>query len=292
MFRVKLLCLAAFSLAAASSPASSTPAEKDISYLGEGRSEKMDAWLPEESFPRPVPAVLLIHGGGWALGDKASEREVNIATNLTRAGFAVFSINYLLEHDEKQADGSPRKSVPWPQNYYDCKSALRFLKKDAARFGIDPRRIATMGGSAGGHLALLVGMTGDEPSMNRGGLYTDESNDVACVVDLYGIPDLHRFNSGKHCFYGATPQESEENLQKASPISYLKSSTPPILILHGTADQVVPIALSRDFASQLKENGVLFQFVEVPGAPHTFNLQSTSMDLAPVVIQFLNDHLK
>jgi acetyl esterase/lipase len=232
---------------------------------------------------------LLIHGGGWAIGDKADAREKNIATNLTAAGYAVFSINYHLERKETDAEGKPQTVIAWPQNFQDCKSALRFLKKEAGRFGIDPKRIATMGGSAGGHLALLVGMTAGNPDMNSGGLYTEQSNDVACIIDLYGIPDVRRF--GRQNFAGATPQDTEENFRKASPVTYLGQNTPPILILHGTADKIVPLELSRDFAAQLKERNLPYEYVEVPDAPHTFHLQSTSVDLGPVVIAFLKKHL-
>lgn len=264
--------------------------QSNIPYLGDDRAEKMDVYLPAASVPRPVPAVLLIHGGGWAIGDKADAREKNIGSTLASHGYAVFSINYLLEKFETDANGK-RKTISkaWPQNFYDCKSALRFLKKNAAQFGIDPQRIAVMGGSAGGHLAMLVGVTAQAEEMNKGGLYLDQDNSVRCIINLYGVPDARKFEP-KH-FSGATPAETEHNLDIASPCSYFGPQTPPMLILHGTADKIVNVELSRELDRQLTEKGIVHEYVEVPGAPHTFHLQPKEMDLRPVVLKFLDTYL-
>ena len=130
--------------------------ERDIPYLGPDRDEKLDAYLPADSFERPVPAVLLIHGGGWRLGDKADRRERGFATTLAQQGYAVFSINYRLNQGARNEHGSFEVSeLAWPQNLYDCKSALRFIRKEADRFGIDPDRIAVMGGSQAGTCPCL-----------------------------------------------------------------------------------------------------------------------------------------
>lgn len=263
---------------------------KDIPYLGEERAEKMDAYLPAASFQRPVPAVLLIHGGGWKIGDKADARERNIGSTFAAHGIAVFSINYLLDQDISAETGkSKRTKKAWPQNVYDCKTALRYLKKEAAQYGIDPQRIGVMGGSAGGHLALLIGTSADVPELNKGGLYTDQDNHVACIIDFYGIPDLRQFG-GAH-FSGATPAETEANLTLASPITYVAANTPPILIAHGDADKTVNVQISRDFVKLLQEKGATYQYIEIPGAPHTFHLQPKQKDLRPEVMAFLDQYL-
>lgn len=263
--------------------------QSNIDYLGEGRLEKMDAYLPPESFPRPVPAMLLIHGGGWTIGDKADKRERNIGTTLAAHGIAVFSINYLLEKTEVDPQGKKTIVKAWPQNFYDCKSALRFLKKESARFGIDPQRIGVMGGSAGGHLAMLVGVTRQVEEMNRGGLYLDQDNRVRCIINLYGIPDVHKFQS--RSFAGATPEETARNLNMASPCTYFGVLTPPMLILHGDADKIVNVEMSRELDRQLTAKGIVHEYVEVPGAPHTFHLEPKEMDLRPVTLKFLDTYL-
>ncbi|MBC2593962.1 alpha/beta hydrolase [Ruficoccus amylovorans] len=268
------------------------PTLSDIPYLGAERPETMDAWLPPESFARPIPAVLLIHGGGWEIGDKADGRERNIAATLSAHGYAVFSINYLLGHKTKDPQtGASKRVIAWPQNFYDCKSALRYLRANAGRYGIDPARIAVMGGSAGGHLALLVGVTAEADALNQHGLYTDQSNEVACIVDLYGIHDLRQF--GRALFAGKTDGETEQNLTAASPVSYFETAdVPPVLVIHGTADPTVPISVSRDLVARLQAGGHEVEYLEVKGAGHSFHLQPSQADLRPVVLEFLDIHLQ
>lgn len=263
--------------------------QTEISYLGEERSEKLDVWLPPDSVQRPVPAVLLIHGGGWAVGDKAAPRERSIAKDLNEMGYAVFSVNYLLEKKTTTPEGESKVQLAWPQNFADCKSALRFMRREARRFGVDPHRIAVMGGSAGGHLAMLTGFTSQSPEMNSLGLYSDERTEVACVVSLYGIHDVRQFEP--HHFAGSTDEETERNLAAASPMSYLSRNTPPVLVIHGTADKIVSVNLSREFTTRLAALGIPYQYVEVQGAGHSFDLQPEQKDLRPIVKAFLHKHL-
>ncbi|RRJ97089.1 alpha/beta hydrolase [Opitutaceae bacterium TAV4] len=267
------------------------PTISDIACFGEGRSEKMDAWLPPERSQKPVPAVLLIHGGGWEVGDKADPRERNIAGTLAANGYAVFSINYLLAKKTTNPEtGKAERTKMWPQCFYDCKSALRYLRANASLYGIDPNRIAVMGGSAGGHLALLVGVTARVNTLNQGGLYSAESNEVSCIIDLYGIHDLRQF--GRWMFLGDTPQETERNLTVASPVTYFGTDAiPPVLVIHGSADKTVPVSVSHDLVSRLRAKNCKVEYVEVEGAGHSFHLQPAQMDLRPVVIEFLRRHL-
>lgn len=262
---------------------------RDIPYLGPDRAEKMDAYLPPDRFQRPTPAVLLIHGGGWKQGDKADKRERNIGTELAAEGFAVFSINYELNRKERPDGTGKLVHLAWPQNLYDCKSALRYIRQNSGKFGIAPGEIAVMGGSAGGMFAMLLGTTAENAELNRGGLYTEESNAVKCIVDFYGVPDV----TGKwsSAFIGPTKAETEKNALAASPCTYFSKSMPPILIAHGTADVVLDVQVSRDLSSHLKEMGVDCTYVEVPDAPHMFHLQPEQKDLRPEVLAFLRKHL-
>lgn len=278
----------AFAQADAAVP--NTNMTSDISYLGPERAEKMDAYLPSPDFKRPVPAVLLIHGGGWRIGDKASGREKNIAKALAEEGYAVFSINYLLNGSEINEKKQVKlTTIVWPQNFYDCKSALRYLRANASRFGIDPARIAVMGGSAGAHLALLLGATANSEKMNQGGLYTNESNAIACIVDFYGPFDIQ--DKWISSFAGATREESLKNVEAASPVNYFDKNLPPVLIIHGTADTSVPVQVSRDLVKVLDELGVEHTYIEVPDAPHSFGLRVKDTDLRPAIVSFLKKHL-
>ncbi|OAM90180.1 alpha/beta hydrolase [Termitidicoccus mucosus] len=263
----------------------------DVNYLGPDRAEKLDIYLPPENFARPVPAVLFIHGGGWRLGDKAGKREVNIGGTLAAHGYAVFSINYLLNVGDRDAATGKTKltSVAWPQNLHDCKTALRFIRKESARYGINPDRIATMGGSAGGHLAMLVGATANRAEINRHGLYTEQSNGVTCIINFYGEYDVS--GRWRASFAGDTPEKTVANARAASPVTYLDKNTPPMFITHGSADKTIPAERSRMLTNYLEKLGVDYLYVEIGGAPHSYDLEPAQMDLRPAVLTFLEKYL-
>ena len=244
--------------------------ERDIAYLGPDRSEKADLYLPAEGTNRP--AVVMIHGGGWTGGDKGAKREINVCSTLAENGFVALTINY-------QLGRGGAKATAWPRNLQDCKTAVRWLRAHAAEYGINPAHIGVIGGSAGGHLASLVGVTqardGLEPAA-----YPEHSSAVACVVDLYGAIQL-----------GVGPIDAQSNPQ-TMPKTYLDPQDPPFLILHGTADKTISIERSREFAADLKQAGVVHELIELEGAPHTFDLQPKQRDLRPVVLGFFTRYLK
>lgn len=256
----------------------------DVPYLGEGREERLDAYLPTGEFVRPVPSVVLIHGGGWGGGNKRARREINIGTTLAENGFAVFSISYKLNTIGE--DG--KRNIVWPQNIYDCKSAVRFLRAHAGEYGVDPERIATMGGSAGGHLAMLVGTTSQVDELNRGGLYLDESNEVSCIINFYGRHDL---SDRRTHFAGQTEEETDKIVRLASPDTWLNADTPPMLVVQGTKDRSVPPRITRALVRRLEELGVEHEHIEIEGAGHSFHLQPKQLDLRPAVLAFLKKHL-
>lgn len=262
---------------------------KDIPYLGPNREEKLDIYLPDESFLRPLPAILLIHGGGWRGGDKADARERNIAGTLASHGYAVFSINYLLNRTGRDTKGKEYTAIAWPRNYYDCKSALRYIRAHADTYGIDPERIAAMGGSAGGHLAMLVGTTAHNEEFNQHGLYTEQPNHVSAIITFYGDFDIR--GRPVSSFAGSTPEETAANEKNASPITHIDANTPPMLIVHGTDDRTVSVERSRMLAAHLESLGLEYEYIEIPDAPHTFHLQPVQRDLRPDVLAFLGKHL-
>jgi acetyl esterase/lipase len=158
--------------------------EKDVSYLPAGRAEKADLYLPPKfEDGKKYPGVLIIHGGGWTGGKRDAAREINIGTTLASQGYVCLSIDYLL-HD-------PQSDAPcWPQNLHDCKTAVRWMRANAQRLHLDVDHIGVIGGSAGGHLACLVGVTGPRDGLDPAGPYGDQSCAVSCVVDLYGPTDF------------------------------------------------------------------------------------------------------
>jgi len=260
--------------------------EKDIAYLAPDRQEKADLYLPASN-PSGArrPAVVIIHGGGWTGGDKGAAREINIGTNLALNGYVGLSINYVLASTNKDT-----AKATWPQNLHDCMTAVRWLRKHAERLQVNPERIGVIGGSAGGHLAAMLAVTGGKDGLDPKGPYGEFSCRVQCAVDLYGPADL----SGRlHLtMLGRSSEEAPELYRAASPVTYVDKLDPPILIVHGTADKTVDVGQSRLFAAKLKEAGARHELVIVEGAPHTFHLQPKQRDLRPVVLGFFDQHLK
>ena len=134
---------------------------KDVAFLAAGRAEKLDVYQPAaRADGRLHPALVWIHGGGWTGGTKNEARADNICRAAAMAGYVAVSIDYRL------GDGA------WPTNLFDCKNAVRFLRANAARYSVDPSRIGVAGGSAGGHLALMVALTAGTEGLEPAGADT------------------------------------------------------------------------------------------------------------------------
>lgn len=256
--------------------------EKDISYLPAERKEKADLYLPAEDGQKH-PGVVIIHGGGWAGGIKDAKREINIGTTLAAHGYVCISIDYQL-HDSK----SP--TLCWPQNLHDCKTAVRWLRANAERLQLDTAHIGVIGGSAGGHLATMVGVTGPEAELDPSGPYGDQPCRVSCVVDMYGPADIENYKTISAL--RKSPAEAPELYRQFSPLTYLDKSDPPFLILHGTADKTVDVEQSKILDAALAKHGIEHHLEIIEGAPHTFHLQPSQKDLRPLVLAFFDKHLK
>ena len=275
-----LLLLASAAIAAEpkAKPAPILPAdvrvEKDIDYLGSDRAEKADLYLPVKlPAGHRIPAVVVIHGGGWTGGDKWSAREWNICGTLAHNGYVVIIINYLLAPNLNAAPA-------WPQNLHDCKTAVRWLRKNADRYQIDAAHIGVIGGSAGGHLASMVGVTGPSDGLDPKGPYGEFPANVSCVVDLYGPIQL-----------SCGPINDRSDL-KTSPLTYLDKNDPPFLILHGTKDGTVAVERSQELAAALQKAGIPSELVIIEDGPHSFHFQPRQRDLRPLALGFFAKHLK
>lgn len=265
--------------------------EKDVANLSSERPEKMDLYLPPATrrHDTQFPAIVLIHGGGWSLLDKSNQRQVFLAIILAQAGFVVANINYKLTTETQKA---------WPTNIHDCKAAIRFLRKNAKRYLVDTDRIATMGTSAGGHLALLAAYTGDTGNVVlKCPLYPEYSDSVQAVIDFYGIPDVHYpivnlpYPSGE-LFLPATLEQDATLYDWASPSFWVNESCPPTLVMHGTADTVVTIDHSDRFVQILKQKSVRHEYHRIENAVHSFGFTPPQKDLRPIVLEFLCEHLR
>lgn len=232
----------------------------DISFLGAERKEKLDLYFPSGALSADRPnraAVVFIHGGGFTGGDKAEYRSASVSADLCRAGYVVVSCNYVL--------GSKTKEGVWPQNIADCRNAVRWVRAHAKELGVDPARIAVGGGSAGGYLALMVGLSDDRTGPG-GDPAAKISAKVSGVIDMYGVVNFAKHGKGE------VPGVSAEAQQAYLPTYQADMRDPPVLILHGTADTTVDISESDELAAALVIAKLRFDYIRVTDAPHTFDL--------------------
>jgi acetyl esterase/lipase len=245
---------------------------KDITYLPNNEQGKCDIYIPAniESSQR-FPAIVIIHGGGWCAGDKADPREQNIANTLTAQGYVCASINYTL---------CSKDNPTWPLNLRQCEAAIAFLHKNADCYHIIPNRIGVIGGSAGGHLSAMLGLTAPNPPQ--------------AVVDLYGVGDLLQWPDSSFVadYLGVTKTDSSKTWTDASPFHNVHSDVPPFLIIHGTKDETVPYQQSIDLDRKLKEHGNHSDLLIIENAVHSFDLQPPQQDIRQLVIDFFDKHLK
>jgi beta-galactosidase len=272
---------------------------QNVTYLEAGRSEKLDVYLPARAPDDPAsPAVVWIHGGGWTGGSKGEARARNVCGTLAAAGYVCASIDY------KLGPGS------WPTNLLDCKNAVRFLRAHAADYHIDADRIAVMGGSAGGHLALMVGLTPGVAALEPGAPYPGISDMVGAVGDFYGPADLPTLQAGDAegkplgklagnadptSMLGAGLDADPRLWRAASPVAYVNPEAPPVLIAHGRLDPLVDYPQSSELALLLTQNGIPHEFVSLEGVGHSFDLESVAgkplpRDLRPVLLGFLRQY--
>ncbi len=209
--------------------------EKGIRYLPPGRAETLDLYLPPADLKSTGkrPGIVIIHGGGWTGGDKGAKREINIGTTLASHGYVCVSINYALA-----AEGRPT----WPGNLKDCKRAVRWLRRNAEKYGIDPDHIGAIGGSAGGHLTAMLAVTGPED-----GFEPEEdprlSSRVQAAVPMY--PAAAAGLNHDHVMFPGKQTEMPEVYRAAAPINHVTRDDAPMLILHGTADTTTPLSGSQ-----------------------------------------------
>jgi acetyl esterase/lipase len=231
--------------------------ERDIVYGKAGEMPlHLDLYRPREESPAPLPCIVFLHGGGWFTGDK---RDPPIR-NMARRGFAVASVNYRLSDE-----------APFPAAIEDSKCAVRFLRANAARYGIDPERIGLMGGSAGGHLALMAAFVSSSTFEGTGG-HEETSSAVRCCCAWFPATDFTLGLGGckgeVERFLGG-PLERDLAL-RASPIAYATKDAPPVLLIHGDHDTDVPFEQSRVLQTKLAELGVSSELVVVENAEHSF----------------------
>ncbi len=230
----------------------------------------------------PKPLVIWLGGGAW----QEMNQHVYLPelTYLAENGYTVASVEYRTSEKAK-----------FPAQIEDVKAAIRYIRAHAKELCVDPEKIAIMGESAGGHLASLAGVAGEERQFDVGE-NLNESSAVSCVVDWYGPVDFTKFGNGnpvspESLLMGATAENDPEKARAVSPVSYVSPKTPPFLILHGDSDHLVPVEQSRELYALLRENNVDATLVELVGTDHGGPAFTTS-EVKQIILDFLNSHLK
>jgi len=265
--------------------------ERDVVYGRAGGVElKLDVYHPKQPAAGARPAAVYVHGGGWQGGDKGGGAGMLAVNELLGRGYLVASINYRLA-----------PAFPFPAQIEDAKCAIRYLRAHARQYQLDPERIGAWGGSAGGHLAALLGTADAGAGFDTSGGWTNQSSRVQAVVDLFGPADLAagvglgNSRVGRAVF-GAQSAD-DPVLKKASPVSYVTKDDPPFLILHGDQDRVVPLAQSERLAAALRQAGVSVSLVVVTNAGHGFAPaggppRPSRSELARMIGDFFDQHLR
>lgn len=222
--------------------------------------------------PANAPVLLQIHGGAWVIGDKR-EQALPLMNHMAAQGWVCVSANYRL---------SPHAT--FPDHLIDCKHALRWIQEHVAEFGGNPDFVVVTGGSAGGHLAALVGLTANDPEYQPG--FEEVDTRVRASVPFYGVYDFTNRNATfphaglrelleRRVMKGAV-DEIPEAFDRASPIVRVHSDAPPFFALHGEHDTLVPVAEARHFVKALREKSPQpLVYAELPGAQHAFDVFSS-----------------
>jgi acetyl esterase/lipase len=241
--------------------------EADIEYSNVGSRVAMDIVRPKQPPSEPRPAIVLVHGGGFRAGNRQSY--LPVAVRLAERGYVAATVSYRL---------APRNQ--FPAAVHDVKAAVRFLRAKAGQYGIDAERICAMGGSAGGHLVLFLGLTGGVDEFEGSGPNREYSSRVACVVNYYGPTDFTQSYSKSvdaaqvlPQFIGGDLDHSRAGHIRASPLNWVTPGAVPILSIHGTKDTYVAYEHSVWLTERLLAAGVPSELETISGAGHGFKGQ-------------------
>ena len=236
-----------------------TVEENVVFATGGGRDLHCDVFLPPVAGAGRT-AILLVHGGGWLQGDRSQLRGYGIL--LARYGFVCVASEYRLSGE-----------AVWPAQIHDVKAALRWVRANAEHYGINPQRIAVSGNSAGAHLALMLAGLADGTLEGDGG-NAGVSSQVAAVVAIYPPTELrvrHPQDMIGLLLGGDVGRKTED---EASPVRYVHPGYPPTMLVHGNADEVVPVEASFAMYRALIEAGAPAELHVYDGLPHAFDAEA------------------
>jgi acetyl esterase/lipase len=265
---------------------------RDVEFgTGGGRPLHLDIARPKEPPAEPMPVLVYIHGGAWRAGNHHGGQNIQFAGQ----GYFTVNVEYRLSQE-----------AIFPAQIEDCKAAIRWLRANAEKYNLDTDHIGVWGHSAGGHLAALVGTSGDAPELEGEGGNPGLSTKVHAVVDGFGPTDfVHEVgapsgidrtkpNSPEALLLGGLIMDRPEQVKLASPLTYIDPADPPFLILHGEQDNVVPINQSEYLTEALQTAGVDVTFVRVKNGGHGFrgDTDPTPAAINQMIAEFFHRHLR
>ncbi|MFV0521945.1 MAG: alpha/beta hydrolase fold domain-containing protein [Mangrovibacterium sp.] len=232
----------------------------------DGKDLHLSAFVPKKA-KKPTPAIIIIHGGGWRSGNY--KQHIPLAQHLAAKGYACFTIEYRLSTE-----------ALYPAALCDISAAVRYVRANAKEFKVNPNHIATLGFSAGGHLAALFGAASQLPAFNNVSSYKNTSSKVNAVIDIDGtLSFMHPESSetqnpnkeGASAWWIGYPRTKRLDLWKeASPLTYAESNQAPFLFLNSSINRMH--AGRDDFRKALTKNNVYSKVYTFPDTPHSFCL--------------------
>ncbi|OGF45199.1 MAG: hypothetical protein A2452_05055 [Candidatus Firestonebacteria bacterium RIFOXYC2_FULL_39_67] len=252
----------------------------------EDKPLKLTLYIPNEKPTEPMPVFVSIHGGGWRTGGRGDDPQ---PAKFAKHGYFSVSIDYRLSGEAK-----------FPSQIEDVKCAIRFLRSKAKEFNINPNKIGVWGSSSGGHLAALLGTSGDVKELEGKGGYKEFSSRVQAVCEWCGPVDPFKIEEmckkQQYCvindlykqLFGGMASEKKELATKSNPVTFITKDDPPFLIMHGDKDQIVPHEQSILLYEALKKAGVEATLYTVKDGKHSFGGE----DPDKMMFDFFDKHLK
>lgn len=242
--------------------------QKDLVYCRYGsRALYLDVFYPKKRAARPIPAILIIHGGGWRTGDRS--QHIPLAHRLAALGYVTITAEYRLSTE-----------ALYPAAIHDLKAAIRWMRSQATAFNIDTTQIASLGFSAGGQLAALLGTTNGLAQFEGKECTLQKSSRVQAIIDMDGIlafihpesgeGDDSRATSAATHWFGYSKIQNPKLWQEASALTYVNHHTPPTLFINSSVDRMH--AGRDDFRAKLAEFNIYSQMHTFPDSPHSFCL--------------------
>ncbi len=253
---------------------------KNISFpTVDGGAERLDVYAPATPAPPGGwPVMVAIHGGGWRRFDKSGFGS-RMASGFVSQGFVVVAPNYVL---------SKKNAPSWPLNFEDVQAAVRWVRTNAATLGVNPNEIVASGESAGANLAALLGTSSPQQS---GGVESSAVDAVVAVSTPTELASLYKESPAAGFaaaqFLGGTPAEVPANYQAASPLDHVAPADPPMLLIQGRQDPLIPMSQSEEMATALSAAGVRNQLILVNGT-HNLDFPAHYSNLIPDVLEFLD----